>query len=103
MFAETDRFEIHACHGPNRTAFLVWDREGSARPSCVVVCDSKGWVVSIEVPEEKRRQRVATEVLRAIELAKGSGLVLQIGSTAAGRAFFDFYDTEYADESEYVS
>lgn len=100
----TKRFIIYSHEIPRpeklggmcRTLFHAWfHSDDIPRPICIVtinesMCDYAEWV---HVEEEFRRQGIATEVMRAIEIVI-PGITLE-GVTDEGEAWCDHYERLY--------
>jgi ribosomal protein S18 acetylase RimI-like enzyme len=100
----TNRFDIHRQEikrdeklgGMSRTLFHAWHHsEDIAKPVCIVTVNESfsNYVEWIHVDEGFRRQGIATEVLRAIEI--DIGVLMLDGATEAGEAFVDAYENKF--------
>lgn len=105
----TERFLIHHVEvmrpenlgGMPRSMFTAWHHtDDIPRPLCTVIVNQcfSNFVEWVHVDEAHRRQGIATEVLRAVELEVG-GLTMD-GATEAGTAFCEAYEALYPEPVE---
>lgn len=102
----TNRFDIFGDEvfrdeslGNPRTVFQAWHHsEDIPRPVCIVVVNQcfGNYVEWAETFDGFRRQGIATEVLRAIELEIGGITIHAV--TESGTAFCDAYEEMYPEE-----
>lgn len=101
----TERFDIYhhdirrsdANGGMPRSVYHAWfHSEDIPKPVCVVTINRSfmDYVEWIHVDESYRRQGIAMEVLRAIEVEIGCPLSID-GATDDGNAFCDAYEAKF--------
>lgn len=105
----TERFDIHRHEitrddklgGMDRTVFHAWfHSEDVAKPVCIVTVNEcfANFVEWVHTDEQYRRQGIATEVLRAIEIDIGT-LTID-GATDEGTAFCEAYEGKFPSPAE---